>query len=98
MSQIAGHLLVDCLIAQGVTDAFGVPGESYLAVLDGFHVHADKIQFVINRQEGGAAFMAEAHGKLTGRPAVELAEPVGDEGQVHNRQLPYPPSRVSVTL
>jgi acetolactate synthase-1/2/3 large subunit len=48
---------------------FGVPGESYLAVLDGFHRHADQIQFVINRQEGGAAFMAEAMGKLTGRPA-----------------------------
>ena len=68
--KIGGHLLVECLIAQGVTHAFGVPGESYLAVLDGFHAHADKIKFVINRQEGGAAFMAEAHGKLTGRPGV----------------------------
>ncbi len=67
---MAGHLLVECLVAQGVTHAFGVPGESYLAVLDGFHAHADKIQFIINRQEGGAAFMAEAHGKLTGRPGV----------------------------
>ncbi len=66
----AGHLLVECLIAQGVTHAFGVPGESYLAVLDGFHQHADRIRFVINRQEGGAAFMAEAQGKLTGRPGV----------------------------
>ncbi len=69
-TRIAGHLLVECLVAQGVTHAFGVPGESYLAVLDGFHQHADKIQFVINRQEGGAAFMAEAHGKLTGRPGI----------------------------
>ena len=69
-SKIAGHLLVECLVAQGATHAFGVPGESYLAVLDGFHAHAGKIQFVINRQEGGAAFMAEAHGKLTGRPGV----------------------------
>jgi acetolactate synthase-1/2/3 large subunit len=68
--QIAGHLLVQCLIAQGVTHAFGVPGESYLAVLDGFHLYRNQIQFVINRQEGGAAFMAEAHGKLTGRPGV----------------------------
>ena len=68
--KIAGHLLVECLIAQGVTHAFGVPGESYLAVLDGFHLHADRIRFIINRQEGGAAFMAEAHGKLTGRPGV----------------------------
>jgi len=70
ISQIGGHLLVQCLVEQGVTHAFGVPGESYLAVLDGFHRHRDQIQFVINRQEGGAAFMAEAHGKLTGRPGV----------------------------
>jgi acetolactate synthase-1/2/3 large subunit len=68
--RIAGHLLVECLIAQGVKQVFGVPGESYLAVLDGFHLYADQIQFIINRQEGGAAFMAEAHGKLTGRPGV----------------------------
>ncbi len=68
--QIAGHLLVQCLIAQGVTHAFGVPGESYLAVLDGFHLYHEQIQFIINRQEGGAAFMAEAHGKLTGRPGI----------------------------
>ena len=68
--KIAGHLLVECLLAQGVTHAFGVPGESYLAVLDGFHAHADQITFIINRQEGGAAFMAEAHGKLTGRPGI----------------------------
>ncbi len=67
---IAGHLIVECLIAQGVTHAFGVPGESYLAVLDGFHAHADRIRFITNRQEGGAAFMAEAQGKLTGRPGV----------------------------
>ena len=69
-SQIAGHLLVECLVAQGVTHAFGVPGESYLAVLDGFHAHDGSIRFIINRQEGGAAYMAEAHGKLTGRPGV----------------------------
>ena len=68
--QLAGHLLVECLVVQGVTHAFGVPGESYLAVLDGFHAYKDDIEFVINRQEGGAAFMAEATGKLTGRPGV----------------------------
>ncbi len=67
---IAGHLLVECLVAQGVTHAFGVPGESYLAVLDGFHAHAGQIRFITCRQEGGAAFMAEAQGKLTGRPGV----------------------------
>jgi acetolactate synthase-1/2/3 large subunit len=68
--QLAGHLIVECLVAQGVELAFGVPGESYLAVLDGFHAYRDRIRFIINRQEGGAAFMAEAHGKLTGRPGV----------------------------
>ena len=67
---IGGHLLVQCLVEQGVTHAFGVPGESFLAALDGFHRYQDQIQFIINRQEGGAAFMAEAHGKLTGRPGV----------------------------
>ena len=68
--QLAGHLLVDCLIAQGVTHAFGVPGESYLAVLDGLHARRGRIRFITCRQEGGAAYMAEAHGKLTGRPGV----------------------------
>jgi acetolactate synthase-1/2/3 large subunit len=68
--QIAGHLLVQCLVEQGVTHAFGVPGESYLAVLDGFHRYRDQIKFIINRQEGGAAFMADAVGRLTGRPGV----------------------------
>jgi len=68
--QLAGHLIVECLVAQGVTHAFGVPGESYLAVLDGFHKYRDQIRFVSNRQEGGATFMAEAAGKMTGRPGV----------------------------
>ncbi|MCW2313169.1 thiamine pyrophosphate-binding protein [Rhodoferax antarcticus] len=68
--QLAGHLLVQSLIAQGVTHAFGVPGESFLAVLDGFYQYRDQIKFVVNRQEGGAAFMAEAVGKLTRRPGV----------------------------
>ena len=69
--QLAGHLIVECLVAQGVTHAFGVPGESYLAVLDGFHKYRDSIRFVTNRQEGGAAFMAEAAGKMGGgRPGV----------------------------
>ncbi len=67
---LGGHLLVQCLIEQGVTHVFGVPGESYLAVLDGFHQHQGKIEFITNRQEGGAAFMAEAVGKLTRRPGV----------------------------
>ena len=66
----AGHALVEALIAQGVHTAFGVPGESFLAVLDGFHEHRDAIRFIGCRQEGGAAFMAEAQGKLSGRPGI----------------------------
>ncbi|QGW81804.1 thiamine pyrophosphate-binding protein [Variovorax paradoxus] len=69
-SQPAGHLIVECLIEQGMELAFGVPGESFLAVLDGFHAYRERARFIVNRQEGGAAFMAEAHGKLTGRPGV----------------------------
>jgi len=68
--QIAGHLLVECLVEQGIEHVFGVPGESFLAALDGFHAYSDKINFVICRQEGGAAFMAEAAGKLTQRPGI----------------------------
>jgi acetolactate synthase-1/2/3 large subunit len=66
----AGHVLVEALIAQGVHTAFGVPGESYLAVLDGFHQHREQIRFIACRQEGGAAFMADAQGKLSGRPGI----------------------------
>jgi acetolactate synthase I/II/III large subunit len=68
--RLAGHALVEALIAQGVDTAFGVPGESYLAVLDGFYEHRERIRFIACRQEGGAAFMAEAQGKLTGRPGI----------------------------
>ena len=66
----AGHLIVECLVEQGVEMAFGVPGESFLAVLDGFAAHEERIRFIVNRQEGGAAFMADAHARITGRPGV----------------------------
>ncbi|MDP1533738.1 MAG: thiamine pyrophosphate-binding protein, partial [Rubrivivax sp.] len=66
----AGHALVEALIAQGVDTVFGVPGESYLAVLDGFYEHREQIRFIACRQEGGAANMAEAQGKLSGRPGI----------------------------
>jgi acetolactate synthase-1/2/3 large subunit len=69
-SRLAGHALVEALIAQGVHTVFGVPGESYLAVLDGFHQHREQIRFIACRQEGGASYMAEAQGKLSGRPGV----------------------------
>jgi acetolactate synthase I/II/III large subunit len=70
IARIGGHILADGLVAQGVDTIFGVPGESYLAVLDGLYPHGDKVQFVICRQEGGAGFMADAYAKLTGKPGV----------------------------
>ncbi len=65
----AADHLVDLLVAQGTAHVFGVPGESYLAVLDALHGR-NEIEFVICRQEGGAAMAADAHGKLTGRPGI----------------------------
>ena len=67
-SRSGGQILVDALKIHGVEIAFGVPGESYLDVLDA--LHESSIRFIINRQEGGAAFMAEAYGKITGRPGI----------------------------
>lgn len=67
-SRTGGQILVDALHIHGVDTAFGVPGESYLDVLDA--LHDSDIRFVINRQEGGAAFMAEAYGKMTGKPGI----------------------------
>ena len=63
-----GQILVDALKVHGTDTAFGVPGESYLDVLDA--LHESGIQFIINRQEGGAAFMADAYGKMTGKPGI----------------------------
>jgi len=67
-----GEILVASLVAQGVTHLFGVPGESYLPVLDALVDVRDRLAFVVCRQEGGAAYMAEAAGKLTGRPGVAI--------------------------
>lgn len=66
--RIGGHILVDQLNTHGVKHVFCVPGESYLAVLDG--LHDSDIQVTVCRQEGGAAIMAESHGKLTGKPGI----------------------------
>ena len=63
-----GQLLVEQLLAAGFDTAFGVPGESYLEVLDA--LLGTPLRFVTCRQEGGAAMMAEAWGKLTGRPGL----------------------------
>jgi acetolactate synthase I/II/III large subunit len=63
-----GEVLVDQLIVHGVQHVFCVPGESYLAALDAFHDR--DIAVTVCRQEGGAVMMAEAIGKLTGRPGI----------------------------
>ena len=60
-----GRILIDQLELHGVDHAFCVPGESYLAALDA--LHDSSIELTVCRQEGGAAIMAEAYGKLTGR-------------------------------
>ncbi|HVH01667.1 MAG TPA: thiamine pyrophosphate-dependent enzyme [Amaricoccus sp.] len=65
-----GQLLVESLVALGATKGFGVPGESYLAVLDALHDWQGRLDFVLCRNEGGAAFMAAAWGKLTGSPGL----------------------------
>src|ERR1700739_764370 len=63
-----GQILVDQLVAQGVERLTCVPGESYRAVLDALH-DAD-VDVIVCRNEGGAAMMADAYGKLTGRPGI----------------------------
>ncbi|RFP86727.1 thiamine pyrophosphate-binding protein [Rhodobacteraceae bacterium 63075] len=70
MTRTGGQLLVDSLIALGARHSFGVPGESYLAVLDALHDTEGRLDFTLCRQEGGAAFMAAAYGKLTGQPGI----------------------------
>jgi len=71
-SRTGGEILVANLLAQGATHAFAVPGESYLAVLDALYDVRERLSLVVCRQEGGAAYMAEAYGKLTGRPGIAL--------------------------
>ena len=65
-----GRVLADALVAQGIDTAFVVPGESYLDVLDGLYDVEDRVKMVTCRFEAGAVNMAEAYGKLTGRPAA----------------------------
>lgn len=68
-----GQILVDCLRLHGVDTVFCVPGESYLATLDALHDLQSSINLVVCRQEGGVAYMAEAWGKMTGRPGIAFA-------------------------
>ena len=66
----AGHLIADTLAGHGVDRVFGVPGESFLALLDG--LYDTGISVVVTRHEGGAAYMAEATGRMTGTPGVAM--------------------------
>jgi len=70
-SRTAAQILVDQLKLHGADTAFCVPGESYLALLDALH-DANSIRLIVCRQEGGTAMMAEAYGKLTGKPGICL--------------------------
>jgi len=69
-SRIGGHILADQLLIQGVDTVFCVPGESFIALLDGLYGHQDKVQVVNTRHEGGAANMADAYAKMTGKPGI----------------------------
>ncbi|MBL6959287.1 MAG: thiamine pyrophosphate-binding protein [Rhodospirillales bacterium] len=71
-SRTGGHILADQLRVQGVDTVFCVPGESHLAVLDGLYNHRNAIKVITARHEAGAANMADAYGKLTGRPGICL--------------------------
>src|ERR1044071_8834693 len=64
------QVLIDQLRIHGADTIFGVPGESYLAALDALYAQRNSLRFIICRQEGGAANMAEAYGKLTGKPGI----------------------------
>ena len=66
----AARRLVETLVLNGVDHVFCVPGESYLAVLDALHDVRDRIRVIACRHEAGAANMAEAYGKLTGKPGI----------------------------
>jgi len=67
-----GHILIDQLALHGADTVFGVPGESFLAALDGMYRN-QRVRFVNSRHEGGAAMMADAFGKQTGRPGIAFA-------------------------
>ncbi|MGH7212716.1 MAG: thiamine pyrophosphate-binding protein, partial [Acetobacteraceae bacterium] len=69
-ARMGGRILADALVAQGIDHAFSVPGESFLGVLDGLYDVREKLKLVTCRFEAGAVNMAEAYGKLRGRPAA----------------------------
>src|SRR2546428_11611320 len=67
----AAQLLVSCLENEGVRFAFGIPGEENLELMDA--LRGSSVRFVLTRHEGAAAFMADVHGRLSGRAGVGLA-------------------------
>ena len=70
IARSGGRLIADALVAQGIEQVFAVPGESYLDVLDGLYAVRQRLHLTTCRFEAGAVNMAEAYGKLTGRPAA----------------------------
>src|SRR5512136_419021 len=69
-ARTAAKILVDQLRLHGTNTVFCVPGESYLAVLDSLYEVRDEVRLIVARQDGGASYMAEAYGKVTGKPGI----------------------------
>src|SRR5690348_17912461 len=84
------QVLIDQLRIHGTDTIFGVPGESYLAALDALYAQRNSIRYVICRQEGGAANMAEAYGKLTGKPGVAFVTRGPGRSEEHTSELQSP--------
>ena len=72
LSGTGGEILARTLVAQGADHVFCVPGESHLGLLDALHDAQEEVRVIVCRHEGGAANMADAYGKLTGRPGIAL--------------------------
>ena len=70
VSRNGGQIVLEQLREQGAKRIFLVPGESFLPCIDAFNEHNDQIQPIVCRQESGAAYMAEAYGKMTGEPGI----------------------------
>ena len=70
VSRNGGQIVLEQLREQGARRVFLVPGESFLPCIDAFNDHSDQIQPIVCRQESGAAYMAEAYGKMTGEPGI----------------------------
>ena len=73
LARNGGQILMQQLRIHGTRRIFMIPGESYLPCIDALNEHRDAIEPIVCRQESGAAYMAEAYGKLTGEPGVCLS-------------------------